>query len=177
MRVFNIPYRLFILAVMLAAILGMVFWILVVNRPILEALEASGVQTQAEIVERSQPRRNWLARQTGAAGGVRVDIRYGFHTSDGEWIEDSLNKRGRYAKGLTVGRKFNVTYLPDQPEVFYSDLFKGYAGTSMASALLALCAVISLVVFYLGYRMPNDWGGPKYRPVVSFGHTEWWDKT
>ncbi|MEM6539308.1 MAG: DUF3592 domain-containing protein [Pseudomonadota bacterium] len=177
MRVFNIPYRLFILAVMQVATLGAVLWIVIVNRPILEALETRGVQTQAEIVERSPPRRNWLARQTGAAGGVRVDIRYGFHTASGEWIEDTHNKRERYSTGLTVGRKFNVTYLPDEPDTFHSDLFKGYAGLPMAFALVALFAMVGLIVVYLCYRMPRDWGGPRRYPVISFGHTEWWEKT
>lgn len=176
MRFFNIPYRLFALAIVTVLILGGCFWIAIVNLPILKALDHRGINVEAEIIWVGEPYRNWLRRQNNT-GGLRQDIVYAFRTERGELIEGSVNKKKRYATGLTLGRKFSVTYLPDRPHIYHSDLFKGYAGVGMIQALLILATATGLIVAYLWLRMPSSWSGPNIRPIISFGHTEWWDET
>ena len=176
MRFFNVPYRLFALAIVTSVILVACLWIAIVNLPLIKALDDRGVNVEAEIVWVGAPYRNWLGRQNNS-GGLRQDIVYAFRTEQGALIEGSVNKKKRYATGLTLGRKFSVKYLPDRPHVYHSDLFKGYAGVGMIKALLIMATVTGMIVAYLWLRMPREWRGPSLRPIVSFGHKEWWDGT
>ena len=176
MRFFNVPYRFFALAVVTSVILVACLWIAIVDLPLLQALDDRGISVEAEIVWVDEPYRNWLGRQNNTSG-LRQDIVYAFRTEQGELIEESSNKKKRYAKGLTLGRTFYVTYLPDRPRVYHSDLFKGYAGVGMIKALFILATGTGLIAAYLWVRMPRSWSGPSLRTTVSFGHNEWWDRT
>ncbi|MEM9123737.1 MAG: DUF3592 domain-containing protein [Pseudomonadota bacterium] len=176
MRFFNVPYRLFMLGLITLLLPLMCAWIALVNLPLLEALEQRGKTTTAQIVWAGEPYWDWSGRASNS-GGMRQVIRYGFHTEQGEWIERSVNRKVRYSRELTVGRTFDVTYLPDRPNVFHSTLFKGYAGVGMIKALLLLAGGTGLVTLYLALRMPQGWRGPRLRPVVSFGHTEHWESS
>jgi len=157
-------------------VLGGCVWVAIVNLPILRALDDRGITGEAEITWVGEPYRNWLGRQNNT-GGLRQDIVYTFQTEQGALIEGSVNKKKRYATGLTLGRKFSVTYLPDRPHIFHSNLFKGYAGVGMIQALLILATITGVIVAYLWWRMPSSWRGPSLLPIFSFGHTEWWEKT
>lgn len=166
MKVFNVPYRLFMFALLTVSTCFACLFILVVNMPILNALEARGIHTQAEVLSITRP---YVIFQRGNYSriGWRQDMRYGYLTQAGDWIEDEKTLVKQNARTVHVGRQFDLVYLPDRPHVHDSDLGNGYGGMGMLYALSIMslfCAGLSVI---LARRLPEGWGGPKLWPPLS----------
>ena len=166
MKVFNIPYRLFMFALLAVSTCVACLFILIVNMPILNDLEARGIHTQAEVLSISAP---YMIFQRGnySRVGWRQDMRYGYHTQDGQWIEDEKTLVKQNAKTVRAGRKFDLVYLPDRPHVHDSDLGNGYGGMGMVYALSIMSLFCLGMAVVLARRLPKGWDGPKLWPPLS----------
>ncbi|MEL6315008.1 MAG: hypothetical protein AAFQ60_13290, partial [Pseudomonadota bacterium] len=51
------------------------------------------------------------------------------------------------------------------------------ARIALEEITVIMATVTGMIVAYLWLRMPREWRGPSLRPIVSFGHKEWWDGT
>ncbi|MEM6634725.1 MAG: DUF3592 domain-containing protein [Pseudomonadota bacterium] len=163
MRVFNVPYNLLLFAVTTVTILGACLWIVFVNVPILDELDARGERTQAEVIWVGEP---YIVFQRGNYSriGWRVDMRYAYRTRSGIRVEDKKTFVKQSAKYLAVGRKFDLVYLPDRPSVHNSAYGNGYAGTGTIYALLPMAAVCAFMTLHYWRRRPSDWEGPRLWP-------------
>lgn len=172
MRVFNIPYRLFIFSLTTASILGACIWIALYNLPILKALEERGEAAVAEVTWAGEP--YWVF-QRGNYSRIawRQDMRYAYVTRAGDRIEDAKTMTKHAARNLRVGRTFDLVYLPDRPHIHNSSYGNGYADVGMIYALLALGAVCAFMIFYCWRQRPADWEGPKLWPPLSHLHLKY----
>lgn len=163
MLIFNIPYRLLLFACLTPVLIGLCLWIWLINMPILEKLDARGETAQAEVIWVGEPYWVWQRRNYSRVGW-RIDMRYHYRTLDGQWIEDETTFVAQNAKTLKVGRKFEVVYLPEEPATHNSKYGNGYAGLGMIYALIPMIAVCAFMAFFLWYRQPSTWQGPKLWP-------------
>lgn len=172
MRVFNIPYGLFIFGLTSFVLFGACIWIAFYNVPILNALEEHGEPAQGEVIWVGEP--YWVfQRGNHSRIAWRQDMRYVYVTRAGQVIEDekTFSKHGR--SGLRVGITFDLTYLPNTPHIHHSDYGNGYGGWGMLYMLLGLGAVCSFMSFYYWRRCPDDWDGPRFWPPLSHLHLDW----
>ncbi|MEM9433040.1 MAG: DUF3592 domain-containing protein [Pseudomonadota bacterium] len=166
MFLFNTPYRLFLFACLTLLLIGCCFWIRLINMPILDALEARGENTRAEVTWVGEPYWVWQ-RGNYSRGGWRVDMVYKYRTRAGAVIEDRKTLVKQNAKNLKPGYRFEVVYLPDDPTTHDSQLGNGYAGPGMIYALIPMIFVcIGMTVFYW-HRRPPGWAGPKLWPLLA----------
>ena len=165
MYIFNTPYRLLLFAALTPLLIGCCLWIRFINMPILEQLDARGETVQAEIIWVGDPYWVWQ-RGNYSRGGWRIDARYGYRTLAGEWIENQKTYVKQSATYLTVGRRFDVVYLPDDPAVHDSGYGNGYAGLGMIYALIPMILVSAFMTWFCWRRLPPDWAGPKLWPPL-----------
>ncbi|MEM0948069.1 MAG: DUF3592 domain-containing protein [Pseudomonadota bacterium] len=168
MLVFNTPYRLLLFTSVTLLLIGSCFWIRFVNMPILEELNARGLTAQAQVVWVGEPYRV-LRRGNYSRTGWRIDMKYQYRTQSGVLIEDEKTFVKQNAKRLTVGRTFDVVYLPDAPAIHNSAYGNGYAGAGMIYALLPLIAVCAFMTMFYWRRRPAEWTGPKLWPPIAAG--------
>ncbi|MEM9306124.1 MAG: DUF3592 domain-containing protein [Pseudomonadota bacterium] len=166
MLLFNVPYRLLLFACLTLVLIGCCFWIWLVNMPILEKLNADGKTVQAEVTWVGEPYWVWQ-RGNYSRGGWRIDMQYGYRTHTGQWIDDKKTFVKQNAKYLTVGRTFDVVYLPENPTIHNSNYGNGYAGAGMIYALIPMITVCAIMVLYYWRRRPPDWDGPKLWPPLG----------
>ncbi|MEM0936693.1 MAG: DUF3592 domain-containing protein [Pseudomonadota bacterium] len=119
------------------AILGICILIPFRNVPILAALDARGIATQATITEVGEPyRRKWRSR-----GHRSQDFSYRYQSADGVWHQAEMTRIRRNSRTLHVGYEFELVYLPDRPQVHNSALQSRYADMGMVWLLLPLAAL------------------------------------
>ena len=133
----RLSYRLALFSGVTVVLLGACLWIALVNRPILEALDEYGLSAQGEITWISAPYRSHRA----TPGGRIQDVQYRYQTADGAWFTDEISRSREASRHLSVGHRFEVTYLPDRPHLHDSTLGGQYAGMAMVGWLLAAAAV------------------------------------
>ena len=161
-RFFNVPYRFFVVALIGPLCLGMSAWILVVRMPVQEALEARGV-TAVAVVETSY---NYRDHRPTRGGRTEV-ITYRFTTADGRVLTPKMRKSYNYDRPVEVGRRIEVTYLPDDPAKHFTSLRPHYTRAAMAYLLLPLALVGFGLAVHYRRQVPRGWEGPKLWPPVS----------
>ncbi|MEM0949831.1 MAG: hypothetical protein AAGK37_20705 [Pseudomonadota bacterium] len=165
MLVFNIPYRLLLFACTTVLLIGCCLWIRFINMPILDELEARGEPAKAEVIWVGKPYWVWQ-RGNYSRGGWRIDMSYGYRTQADQWVVDEKTFVKQNATSLTVGRSFDVVYLPDEPEVQNSGYGNGYAGVGMIYALIPMVFVCAFMTLFYWRRRPQDWHGPRLWPPI-----------
>ncbi|MEM9392619.1 MAG: DUF3592 domain-containing protein [Pseudomonadota bacterium] len=162
-RVFNIPYQAFILWVATALIIGSMIWIEVINRPILLALEARGIDAKAEVT-RFGP---IIFDPRPTPGGANRDVFYSYRTFDGTTVDDKRRVGRHVWDRLTIGGTIDVRYLPDRPEIHTASILSGYAGRGMLVPL-ALMGVATVVLGTFLFFRAGPAQRPRLYPVISF---------
>lgn len=162
--IFNVPYRMLVTLLIAVLCVGMSAWILVVRMPVQTALEARGVTTVA-VVEDVYTYRN----DRPTRGGRTEVVTYRFVTEDDRELTPTLRQSYDYNRPVEVGRRIEVTYLPDNPDAHFTSLRPHYTREAVAYLLLPMALVCLGLGLYYRRSLPQDWDGPKLWPPVQFG--------
>ncbi|MEM1064862.1 MAG: DUF3592 domain-containing protein [Pseudomonadota bacterium] len=160
-RIFNMPFRMAVALFMVPLLLFMSAWILIVRMPVQEALEARGVTTVA-VVEAVSTYRD--PRPT--RGGRREVVTYRFTTANGQVFTSTLKRSYNYNRPVTVGRRIDVTYLPEDPDAHFTSLHPYYTREAVAYLLLPIALLLLGIGAYESRRLPREWEGPRLWPPI-----------
>lgn len=163
MRIFNVPYRLFLFSGLSLTLPGLMLWIVVVHLPLLAELDRIGQRAVAEVTFVSAAYDRVRATR---GGGVR-DVHFRFATDDGTSVEGVITEYA-YARNRTaVGDTFGITYNPDDPSIYDTDRGGRYADEGMLIPLGGLSLLVLGLSAWEWRRLPPGWRGPRLWPLIQ----------
>lgn len=161
--VFNMPYGLFLTVAAMIIVIVSTGHTLLVRIPFENALNARGVETQAEITSFSAPFKQ--RRRTRGSRSQRVYFYY--YDQHGEKFEANIVKNRTHVQHMKVGERFAVRYLPEAPWRHRPAIQTINEGRdALKLGIIGFFVTVSLGSFFI-LRAPRHWSGPRIWPVFS----------
>ncbi|MEM8935371.1 MAG: DUF3592 domain-containing protein [Pseudomonadota bacterium] len=161
--VLNMPSGLFLTLVAFVIVCVSTGHTLLVRIPFEDALDARGVETQAEITGFSEP----FKTRRRARGERSQKVFFQYTDRRGEVFEAEIVKNRRKVRRMALGDQFTVRYLPEAPwrhRPSIQTINEGREAVKLGA--IGALLLIPLGAFFI-LRAPSHWSGPRLWPPFS----------